>query len=250
MRVDPALEGAIPELTSIEYRGLKESIQTHGFLPAHEVIVTADDEVLLDGRSRLQVCAELGLEAPIARVNVPPEQRWDYVVVSNLRRRHLTIDQRRDILREYLRRHPETSNRKASITLDVDDKTVAAARREIGQATPFTSPPHRGVSEIPNLEQDRAPQTLQDAADHRNQVWFELTVNYPCESDQARTRGKLEYALPSERLQWVSGRQYLVTPAPSDDAAFAQLLLELARRCQRLAVDRPFRTMHRTRALV
>ena len=245
MRTDPALDNAIPECTDAEYTALKTSIVTHGYLPGSEIVVSEGDDVLLDGRSRLRACNELGIDAPVARVKVPPDQRWDYVVVVNLRRRHLTIEQRREIIREYLRRHPEQSDRAAAAATGVTAPTIGAARREIGERSPFPAAGGRGVRILRSDDDEGPTDALEDVADHRNQVWFETTFGYPADSERERTRASLPYPQPSERKIWVSHRNYLVTPAPSNDAEMVALLNEHAQRLKRLTIERPWLTMHR-----
>ncbi|MGH7686369.1 MAG: hypothetical protein ACREN2_06090 [Candidatus Dormibacteria bacterium] len=216
LRTEPHLDQAVPQLASVELLDLKRSIADHGFLPACEIAVTSDG-VLLDGRARLQVCRELGIEAPRKVVDVPPEERWDYVVLVNLRRRHLTIEQRRDITREYLRRHPELSNTAVSRATGLSTPTVGAVRRQMGERSPFR--PQGGPK--PRV-------AVGDGADHRRQCWFELTLGYVSDD---------------RRLRWEADRIYLTTPAPTTDAEVPDLLHEMLRTVQRLLRERPLRTM-------
>lgn len=155
-------------------------------------------------------------------VDVAPEQRWDYVVVVNLSRRHLTIKQRRVMVREYLGRHPEQTNRAAGKATGVSAPTVGAIRRQMGQKSPRRAP-HPPAPRLTEAE----------TADHRRQVWFEAIFGY---------------ASDGQRYRWESGRVYLTTPAPTSDAEVVELLQETARATQRLLHERPFRTM-RTHAL-
>ena len=49
---------------------------------------------------------------------------------ANLRRRHLTAEQRRELIGKVLHATPDKSNRQIAETVKVDHKTVAAVRSE------------------------------------------------------------------------------------------------------------------------
>jgi hypothetical protein len=56
---------------------------------------------------------------------------WRFVISANVRRRHLTADQKRKLIRSVLEATPEKSNRSVAETVKTDDKTVASVRREL-----------------------------------------------------------------------------------------------------------------------
>jgi hypothetical protein len=66
---------------------------------------------------------------------------YAYVISANLHRRHLTAEQRREIIAKLLKAKPESSNLQVAKQVKADDKTVAKVRREL-----------EGRSEIPNVE--------------------------------------------------------------------------------------------------
>jgi hypothetical protein len=66
---------------------------------------------------------------------------YDYVLSANLHRRHLTSEQKRELIAKILKAKPETSNRKIAKQTKADDKTVAKVRRKL-----------ESTSEIPRLE--------------------------------------------------------------------------------------------------
>jgi len=53
---------------------------------------------------------------------------WAYVLSANVRRRHLTQVQKREVIGKLLRRRPELSDRVLATLARVSDKTFAAAR--------------------------------------------------------------------------------------------------------------------------
>ena len=65
---------------------------------------------------------------------------YDLAVSLNIHRRHLTAEQRRDLIAKLLKAKPEASNVAIAKQAKADDKTVATVRREL-----------EGRSEIPNV---------------------------------------------------------------------------------------------------
>lgn len=78
----------MPPLSQQEYQALKASIEKNGVL----VPVEVDEETgeLLDGHHRMQICQELGIEAPITRRRFAGDkERKEHALTLNLMRRHL-----------------------------------------------------------------------------------------------------------------------------------------------------------------
>lgn len=103
---------------------------------------------LLDGRNRLQVCRELGVD-PECRELDPKADPFGYVVSHNLHRRHLTVAQRSMVAAKMatLRHGQKKSNQDASIEasqsqdeaaklLNVNRSSVQRARKVIDKAAP------------------------------------------------------------------------------------------------------------------
>ena len=65
---------------------------------------------------------------------------YAYVVSVNIRRRHLTQEQKRELIEKLLKAKPETSNLQIAKQVKADDKTVAKVRTEL-----------EATSEIPKL---------------------------------------------------------------------------------------------------
>lgn len=134
----------MPPLTPEERQALKEDIRKNGVL----VPVEKDEHGnLLDGHHRVELHGELRAEgvelAPypvIVRAGLTEEQKRAHVRSLNLNRRHLTREQRRQLIADQLKETPAASNNKVAAALGVDDKTVAAVRRDL-----------EATSEIPKL---------------------------------------------------------------------------------------------------
>jgi len=86
----------MPNLTIEEYEDLRESIRTHGVLVPIEVDERGD---ILDGHHRAAACDELGITYPtVVREGLDENAKLRHVLTLNLDRRHLTRDQRADLV--------------------------------------------------------------------------------------------------------------------------------------------------------
>jgi hypothetical protein len=121
---------------------------------------------VLDGRNRLDAMEKVGLKTFCNRVGAMhsegrggarTEPDKPYVVVYdattdpftlgaslNVHRRHLTRDQKRDVIAELLKLAPERSDRQVAKDVGVDHKTVGNVRRRARQLGRF--PSHQSAS--------------------------------------------------------------------------------------------------------
>ena len=127
--------------TPNELRALGEDISKNGQISA--VVLWNDRDgrsYLLDGRNRLDAMEAAGLSVVDAEgkllvsgrrcgVEIDP---YEYVISANVHRRHLTPEQKRDLIAKVLKAQPEKSNRIIAKQTEADHKTVGA---EIGRAS-------------------------------------------------------------------------------------------------------------------
>jgi hypothetical protein len=133
--VHPAAE-LFPMMSEEELRSLGEDIKKNGL---REGVALLDGK-LLDGRNRLEAMEAVGIKlttgngqiewAKISSRNVKGTDPIAFVISKNIHRRHLTADQKRDVIAKVLKATPEKSNRQIAETVKVDHKTVAAVRAE------------------------------------------------------------------------------------------------------------------------
>ncbi len=121
-----------PPMTGDEFDGLVRDIDAHALREAI-TIMPAPDGRILDGRHRHRACLKLGIE--------PKTVDWDgvgtpeaFVASKNAHRRHLTGEQKREVIEKLLKLNPNQSNRQVAKLAGVSHHTAAAVRNE-GEAT-------------------------------------------------------------------------------------------------------------------
>jgi hypothetical protein len=150
LRVHPAAD-LLPRMSAVELQELADDIEKNG-LRVRVVTFSDDDGIqyLLDGRNRLDALELLG--RPIfdalghrnysffgdRQYDLDP---YDYVISTNVKRRHLTAEQKRELIAKLLKARPEQSNRQTAKLVGVDDKTVGKVRTEM-----------EATAEIPQLD--------------------------------------------------------------------------------------------------
>ena len=153
MIADAPTTDLIPPLSAVDLARLKASIQEKGIMepvveayddPDHE----APDGEVIDGKNRKAIAAELGIECPIRRVSgLNADDRRQMAFSLNFHRRHLSLQQQRDIGREIQRRlevNPLESDRRIAGLLGIHHETVGRQRKQLesqGTIPATTIPP-------------------------------------------------------------------------------------------------------------
>ena len=144
--IHPAAE-LFPLMTPDELRSLGEDILKNG-MTSPIVLWEADENtpaVLLDGRNRLDAI-ELVIGPPkVNRWSVFVDGRlnrglvdtfaghvdpYAHVISANIHRRHLTTEQKRELIAKLIKAQPEKSDRQIGEMIKADHKTVGAVRAE------------------------------------------------------------------------------------------------------------------------
>lgn len=123
-----------PQMNHKDFDALVADIKANG---QREPILIFEGRIL-DGRHRARACAQLGI-APITKEFDGDEAAAALLADSlNVHRRHLTRDQRRELIVAELKRDPSQSDRAIAEKARVDNKTVAAVRAtaEVGEEIP------------------------------------------------------------------------------------------------------------------
>ena len=144
--VHPAAE-LFPRMSEDELRELGEDIKANGWTGGPVVL---HEGKLLDGRNRLDAMELVGIGLDWSDIKRLQGVFWqglgaldpyDFVISANLHRRHLTSEQKRDLIAKMLKAKPEASNAAIAKQAKADDKTVGKVRTEL-----------EGRSEIPNVK--------------------------------------------------------------------------------------------------
>jgi hypothetical protein len=149
--VHPAAD-LFPPMSPDELKALAEDIKKKGQLSPVAIQGRGRNRALVDGRNRLDAMELAGIKLVGRKRNscdgsfrvielhksVDP---YEYVLSANVHRRHLTAEQKRDIIAKVLKAQPEKSDLAISKIIKSSDKTVTKVRAEL-----------EGRSEIPNVK--------------------------------------------------------------------------------------------------
>lgn len=120
----------LPDLSVEEYETLKASIADDGVLVP---IVMDQHHEIVDGKARRRACDELGItNYPTITNHVESEtERLQLRLQLNCNRRHLTREQKRDMIAAYLKTDPQIGNRELGEIVGTSKNTVDSVRDEL-----------------------------------------------------------------------------------------------------------------------
>ena len=126
-------------LTDHEYAALRQSIADDGI---QVPVILGQYIPLIDGRHRLLIAQELGLDtAPaVLTQGLTPEQERRLAISLNAARRQLSRAQKRTIIETELMRDPARSDRTIAAIAGVHHETVGAVRNEIARLQQLEAP--------------------------------------------------------------------------------------------------------------
>jgi ParB-like chromosome segregation protein Spo0J len=117
----PLMEGG-------EFAALVEDIRAHGL---HESIVLYEG-MILDGRNRDRACRQAGVKPHYREMLFGSHaEAVAYVISANIHRRHLTAEQRREMIEKFLKSEPEKSDRQIAKTVHTSPTTIGTARKRL-----------------------------------------------------------------------------------------------------------------------
>ena len=127
------LANVFPLMEGAEFDALVADIKANGL---HEPIVTYEG-MILDGRNRFRACLAAGVE-PEFDDYIEGEDSLvciadpaAYVISRNIHRRHLTAEQKRDLIAKLIKAQPEKSDRQIAETAKVSPTTVGVVRAKM-----------------------------------------------------------------------------------------------------------------------
>jgi ParB-like nuclease domain len=135
--VHPAAD-LFPMMSNEELYALAADIKKNGL--QQEIILWAptptaarDQYQLLDGRNRLEAMERAGVTLDIeqhVRLYCDKVDPYAFVISANIHRRHLTGEQKRELIAKLIKATPEKSDRQIADTVKADHKTVGTVRAE------------------------------------------------------------------------------------------------------------------------
>jgi hypothetical protein len=160
----------MPALAADEYGALRDDIAERGVVVP---VVVDQHGRTLDGHHRQQIAAELGIDYPTEVHHVTDDDdARDVALTLNLARRHLSREQRRELIAAEIEARPDASDRAIARRLGCDHKTVGAVRREGGEI------PHPSKLGTSPMTRESAEECLEkaraslDAADEGMTLWL------------------------------------------------------------------------------
>jgi hypothetical protein len=134
MTMQPHPYQVMPALAAEERAALRADIAERGVLVP---VVTDQHGNILDGHHRKEIAGELGVTYRVDVVQVADDDEARSVArMYNLARRHLTREQKRDLIAEEIKAGPDRSDREIGRLMRCDHKTVGSVRRELSGEFP------------------------------------------------------------------------------------------------------------------
>ena len=146
LSVHPAAE-LFPQMSADELRELGEDIKKHGGLPAVPLVLWEAEKgappFLLDGRNRLDAMEAVGLPVLDTQgewfnwnlacrcTQIRGNDPYAYVISANIHRRHLAVEQKRELIAKLIKATPEKSDRQIAETVNASPTTVGTVRAEM-----------------------------------------------------------------------------------------------------------------------
>lgn len=121
----------MPPLTEDERADLEQSIKANGVLVP---VLIDDGGDIIDGHHRAEIADRLGIEyLQITKVGTPAELRT-LAYSLNLHRRHLSREQKRELVETSLKADPQLSDREHSRRTSVSPTTAAKVRSDLEES--------------------------------------------------------------------------------------------------------------------
>ncbi len=159
----------MPPLSAEEYAALRDDIAERGIVVP---VVVDQHGRLLDGHHRRRIADELGIDCPVEVHQVTDDEDARQVALTlNLTRRHLSREQRRELIAREAAARPGDSDRAIARRLGCSPTTVAAVRRPVSNLD--TPPMTRAEAE----DLTRAVRALLTDIDQRIEIGLAGGVN-------------------------------------------------------------------------
>ena len=130
VKYQPVLK--LPPLPNDQFLGLRDNIAVNGVLVPILVDCTGPMRKIIDGNIRKTIADDLVYDCPeIVQAGLSDEEQRTLARALNMARRHLTIEQKRQLISDQLEETPDRSNRWIGKQLGVHHTTVGSVRSEL-----------------------------------------------------------------------------------------------------------------------
>lgn len=122
----------MPPLSPEEYQELTEDIRVNGI---QVPVIVDEDGVAIDGHHRQRIAEQLGVRCPtVVKSGLTDAEKRTMALNLNLHRRHLTREQKRQIVEASLKADPQLSDREHARRTGVSDHTAAKVRADLEES--------------------------------------------------------------------------------------------------------------------
>jgi hypothetical protein len=119
----------VPRPSPEQYRWLVDDLRKTGRLIEP---ITLFEGKILDGWSPYKACSEAGIEPHYTPFQGDRKQAFDFMLSKNLARRHLTIEQRKELALQIFKEDPSISTNAAAKKVGLSPKTAETVRQKRG----------------------------------------------------------------------------------------------------------------------
>jgi ParB-like chromosome segregation protein Spo0J len=132
IKVHPAAD-LFPIMSDAELDALAADIKKNGV--TQPVVFWGKPGLLIDGRNRIEAYVRAGIDGQIQHFHVDESvDPYTYVISANIHRRHLTSEQKRELIAKLLKANPAKSDRQVAETIKASPTTVGTVRKKLEAA--------------------------------------------------------------------------------------------------------------------
>jgi len=121
------LSELFPRMSLEDFNELIEDIKKNGL---QQPIVLYQDQIV-DGVHRYQACLRAGRDLKFTDFKGTDAEAKAFVISANFHRRHLTAEQKRELIKLLVKTDPTKSDRQIALAAKVDHKTVGVVRADL-----------------------------------------------------------------------------------------------------------------------
>jgi len=188
------LADIFPLMEGEEFDGLVADIKAHGL----RVPIVLYEKMILDGRNRYRAFAAAGFTLTTRSIVDGDSFIKDpaaYVISANIHRRHLSAEQKRELIAKLIKTQPEKSDRALAKQAGVSHPTIAKARRA-AEATGKALPVDKRVG-ADGKARKQPKLTARQRKIARNKARRE------CEREESRRRAEKRKVFEEKVRRWV-----------------------------------------------